>query len=47
MLKMIRRGNGLRDLACRQAVALDIEAGRGNVDLLLTPEQLAKLTGKL
>ena len=47
MLEMIRRGNGLRDLACRQAVDLAIQAGRGNVDLLLTPEQFAKLTGKL
>jgi hypothetical protein len=33
---MIRRGNGFRELACRQAV-----------DLLLTPEQFAKLAGKL
>ena len=47
MLELIRRGNGFRDLACRQAVDLAIEAGRGNVDLLLTPEQFAKLTGKL
>ena len=47
MLEMIRRGNGFRDLACRQAVDLAIQAGRGNVDLLLTPEQFAKLTGKL
>jgi len=31
----------------RQAVDLAIETGRGNVDLLLTPEQFAKLTGKL
>jgi hypothetical protein len=47
MLEMIRRGNGFRDLACRQAVDLAIQAGRGNVDLLLTTEQFAKLTGKL
>ena len=47
MREMIRRGNGFRDLACRQAVDLAIQAGRGNVDLLLTPEQFAKLTGKL
>jgi hypothetical protein len=47
MLEMIRRGNGLRDLACRQAVEHAIQSGRGNVDLLLTPEQFAKLAGKL
>jgi hypothetical protein len=47
MLEMIRRGHSPRDLACRQAVDLAIEAGRGNVDLLLTPEQFAKLMGKL
>jgi hypothetical protein len=47
MLERIRRGNGFRDLACRQAVDLAIQAGRGNVDLLLTPEQFAKLMGKV
>lgn len=44
--RRIRRGNGFRDLACRQA-DLAIQAGRGNFDLLLIPEQFAKLTGKL
>jgi hypothetical protein len=43
MVEMIRRGNGFRDLACRQAVEQAIAAGRGNIDLLLTPEQYAKL----
>ena len=43
MIEMIRRGNGFRDLACRQAVEHAIAAGRGNIDLLLTPEQYAKL----
>lgn len=43
MIEMIRRGNGFRDLASRQAVEQAILAGRGNVDLLLTPEQYARL----
>jgi hypothetical protein len=42
-VEMIRRGNGFRDLACRQAVEHAIVAGRGNIDQLLTPEQYAKL----
>jgi hypothetical protein len=45
MVEMIRRGNGFRDLASKQAVELAIMAGRGNVDLLLTPEQYARLVG--
>jgi hypothetical protein len=43
MVEMIRRGNGFRDLASKQAVEHAIMAGRGNVDLLLTPEQYARL----
>jgi hypothetical protein len=43
LIETIRRGNGFRDLACRQAVEHAILAGRGNVDLLLTSEQYAKL----
>ena len=45
MIEMIRRGNGFRDLASKQAVEHAIMAGRGNVDLLLTPEQYARLVG--
>jgi hypothetical protein len=45
MVEMIRRGNGFRDLASKQAVEQAIMAGRGNVDLLLTPEQYARLVG--
>jgi hypothetical protein len=40
MVEMIRSGNGFRDLASKQAVEHAIMTGRGNVDLLLTPEQL-------
>lgn len=43
MVEMIRRGNGFRDLSCRQAVEHALAAGHGNIDLLLTPEQYAKL----
>jgi hypothetical protein len=43
LVEMIRRGNGFRDLASKQAVERAIMAGRGNVDLLLTPEQYARL----
>jgi hypothetical protein len=43
MVEMIRRGNGLRDLASKQAVEHAIRSGRGNVDLLLTDEQYRKL----
>lgn len=43
MVEMIRRGNGFRDLASRQAVEHAMLSGAGNVDLLLTPEQYAKL----
>ena len=46
MIEMIRRGNGFRDLASRQAVEHAMLAGRGNVDLLLTEDQYAKLVGK-
>jgi hypothetical protein len=45
MVKMIRRGNGLRDLASKQAVEYAIMTGRGNVDLLLTPKQYERLVG--
>jgi hypothetical protein len=45
MVEMIRRGNGLRELASKQAVEHAITAGRGNVDLLLTPEQYERLVG--
>jgi hypothetical protein len=43
---MIRRGNGFRDLASKQAMEHAIIAGRGNIDLLLTDEQYAKLSNK-
>jgi hypothetical protein len=43
MVEMIRRGNGLRDLASKQAVEHAIMTGRGNVDLLLTPKQYERL----
>lgn len=46
MVEMIRRGNGFRDLASRQAVEQAVLAGRGNVALWLTPEQYARLVGK-
>jgi hypothetical protein len=39
MVEMIRRGDGLRDIASKQAVEHAIMTGRGNVDLLLTPKQ--------
>jgi hypothetical protein len=45
LVEMIRRGNGLRDLASKQAVEHAIMTGRGNVDLLLTPEQYERLVG--
>ena len=45
MVEMIRRGNGLRDLASKQAVEHAIMTGRGNVNLLLTPEQYKRLVG--
>ena len=45
MVEMIRRGNGFRDLASKQAVEHAIMTGRGNVDLLLTPEQYEWLVG--
>ena len=45
MVEMIRRGNGFRDLASKQAVEHAITTGRGNVDLLLTPEQYERLVG--
>jgi hypothetical protein len=45
MVEMIRRGNGFRDLASKQALAHAIMAGRGNVDLLLTQEQYERLVG--
>ena len=44
-VEMIRRGNGFRDLASKQAVEHAIMTGRGNVDLLLTPEQYERLVG--
>jgi hypothetical protein len=44
MVEMIRRGNGFRDLASRQAVEHAIQSGRGNVDLLLTDDQYNTLT---
>ena len=34
-----------RDLASKQAVEHAIMTGRGNVDLLLTPEQYERLVG--
>lgn len=46
MVEMIRRGNGFRDLASRQAVEQAVLVGRGNVALWLTPEQYARLVGK-
>jgi hypothetical protein len=45
LVEMIRRGNGLRDLTSKQAVEHAIMTGRGNVDLLLTPEQYERLVG--
>ncbi|HTF68722.1 MAG TPA: hypothetical protein VK638_39190 [Edaphobacter sp.] len=47
LVGMIRRGNGLRDLASQQAVEHAVRSGRGNVDLLLTDEQYSKLARKL
>jgi hypothetical protein len=45
MVEMIRRGNGLRGLASKQAVEHAIMTARGNVDLLLKPEQYERLVG--
>ena len=45
MVEVIRRGNGLRDLASKQTVEDAIMTDRGNVDLLLTPEQYERLVG--
>jgi hypothetical protein len=45
MVEMIRRGNGLRDLASKQAVEHAIMTGLGNVDLLLAPKQYERLVG--
>jgi hypothetical protein len=39
MVDMIHRGKGICDLASKQVVENAIMTGRGNVDLLLTPEQ--------
>ena len=45
MVEMIRRGNGLRGLAPKQAVEHAIMTGLGNVDLLLAPKQYERLVG--
>jgi hypothetical protein len=45
IVEMIGRGNRLRDLASKQAVKHAIITGRGNVDLLLAPEQYDRLVG--
>jgi hypothetical protein len=45
MVEMIRRGNGLHDLASKQAVEHAIMTGRGNVDLFLTPKQYERMVG--
>ena len=47
LVEMIRRENGLRALASKQAVEHAIRSGRGNEDLLLTDEQYRKLARKL
>jgi hypothetical protein len=47
MVEMIRRGNGLRELASKQAVEHGKRSDRGNEDLLLTDEQYSKLARKL
>src|SRR5258706_16312115 len=46
MVEMIRRGNGFRDLASKQAAQHAIMAGRANVDLFLTSEQYERLVGE-
>jgi hypothetical protein len=43
MVEMIRRGNGFRDLASKQAVEHAVMTGRGNVDLLRVPEKYERL----
>jgi hypothetical protein len=43
MVEMIRRSKGICDLASKQAVQPAIIIGRGNVALLLTPEQYERL----
>ena len=45
MVEMIRRGNEFRDLASKQAVEHAVMTGRGNENLLLTPEQYERLVG--
>jgi hypothetical protein len=42
----IHRGNGLQDLAARQALELGIHIGRGRTTIHLTPEQYIKLKGQ-
>ena len=46
LVEMIRRGSGFKDFASKQAVEHAIQAGRGNVDLLLTEDLYNKLARK-
>jgi hypothetical protein len=46
MVEMIRRGNGFKDLASKQAIEHAMRSGRGNVDLLLNEDQYNKLAYK-
>jgi hypothetical protein len=46
IVEMIGRGNAFPDVASRQVVERAMRAGRGNVDLWLTPEQYARLAVK-
>lgn len=46
MVEMIRRGNGFKDLASKQAVEHALQSGHGNVALLLTDDQYDKLVRK-
>lgn len=47
VVELIQRGNGIKDLAARQAVEHAIDKGRGGTYLMLSAEQYEKLkTGR-
>lgn len=47
VIELIQRGNGIKDLAARQAVEHAVDKGRGGTYLMLNAEQYEKLkTGR-
>ncbi|HEV2711418.1 MAG TPA: hypothetical protein VGU67_14475 [Edaphobacter sp.] len=45
LLDMLKRGDGLKDLADRQALENGMKNGRGRATMRLNPEQYRKLKG--